>query len=82
MQDTNRPGPNRGTIELANAIASTLCHIGELIDVAHEIACDMHGGMNSAAAILQVSGRLATLMHSATREVNDAQQIANELLNL
>ena len=71
--------PERDVGELGNAIEMALCHVSELIGLAHEIACEMHGGMACAAAILHVSGRLATLMHSAAKEVEEAQQAARAL---
>ena len=66
-------------VELGNTIEMALCHIAELIGMAHEIACEMHGGMARSDAVQHISGRLATLMHSAAREVEGAQQAAREL---
>lgn len=62
-----------GLIEQKNIIELALCHVAELIGLAQEIACNMHSGM-SPEAVLQVSGRLATLMHCAKKELDDAKQ--------
>lgn len=67
--------------ELGNAIEMALCHISELIGMAHEIACDMPACMNRGDAVLHISGRLATLMHSAAREVEAAEQTLKALAN-
>lgn len=62
-----------------NALELALSHLGELIGMTHEIACDMHGGLNREDAILHISGRLATLMYCAARELKEAQQAVQRL---
>lgn len=63
-----------------NTIELSLCHIGELINMAQEIASEMHGSPVAAEAIPKISGRLSTLMHSASREVREARLAVGVLI--
>jgi hypothetical protein len=67
------------TFALLHTIESSLTHLTELISLAHELACEMPVAPNRIEAALHLSGRLATLMHSAGRELEDAQQAITRL---
>ena len=78
-QEAHSTGP--GAAEPADILDLALCHLSDLIGLAHEIACDMHGQVSQQEA-LQVSGRLATLMHCAAREIVVAQKASREMSHL
>lgn len=74
--------PFQDSLDLLQTIESSLTHLTELISLAHELACEMPIAPNRTEAALHLSGRLATLMHSAGRELEDAQQAITKLSNV
>lgn len=57
-----------------NIVELALCHVAELIGLAQDIANNMHSGMAHPELIFHVSGRLATLMYCAKRELDEARE--------
>ena len=62
-----------------NDIELPLCHVAELIDLAQEIACNLHSGTCQSEIGLQISGRIGTLLHCAQRELEMARHKATRL---
>lgn len=56
-----------------NIAELALCHVAELIDLAQDIACNMHSGVTCLDVTLHASGRIATLTHCAKRELEEAR---------
>jgi hypothetical protein len=67
---------NHDVMGLKNIVELALCHVAELIGLAQDIANNMHSSMAHPEVILHVSGRLATLMHCAIRELEEARRAA------
>lgn len=53
-------------------LSLTLCHTQELIGLAYQLSCELHPS-NDAHAVLQASGRLASLMHVSVQQLNAAR---------
>jgi len=74
-EPTGTPQPD--ATQASNAIDLTLCHLAELIDMARAIASDMHDNATAPHdTVRHVSGRIGTLMHCASRELEEAKRAA------
>lgn len=62
-------------------LSITLCHTQELIALAYQLSCELHP-QAEPQAILNASGRLATLMHVAAQQLASARNETSALLQL
>ena len=85
MTQPNQPAADDAasidTIEQSQAVEMALRHVKELIDIAHELNCEM-SSLDSPEVIFRTSTRLATLLHSALREIDVGILASDRLMKM
>lgn len=72
MSDDERTaGPAKLRATLAS-INLTLCHTRELVGLAYQLSCEIDA-LDGPEAVLQAGGRIATLMHVSSQQLENAQ---------
>lgn len=69
--------------KLLASMSLSLCHVQELVGMAYQLSCELHPS-DTADAILQTSGRLATLLYLSTQQLvsvqSDTQALTKSLM--